>query len=119
MEKKRFLLGVKKGVIDTKGTEYYIWNENKLCSGSGGVLDTVIKKSDNIIDLVEVGDLVEYLLTTSKYKTKVDRVVSPRVTNHDVYLDLQNAVVSDNDIIIIYKRQPNGDYKRYEVNHNV
>ena len=47
---------MKKGIIDTKGTEYYIWERNKLCSGGGGVLDIILKTSDNILDLVEVGE---------------------------------------------------------------
>ena len=115
MELKRYVLGIEKGIIDTKGIEYYIWERNKLCSGGGGVLDIILKTSDNILDLVEVGDLVEYeLSTTSTYATKIDKVV-PCKRIEDKYFNLQNSLVPYDKVVAIYKLQPNGDYKRYEV----
>lgn len=54
----------------------------------------VKKTSDNILELVEVGDLVR---TTQKL------------------FEVQFSVLDYGKVIAIYKCQPNGDYKRYEV----
>ena len=61
------------------------------------------KTSNNILDLVEVGDLVEYVRYGDKETV---------LKQYDKYTD--NILQYDN-ISAIYKKQPNGDYKRYEV----
>lgn len=109
MELKRYVLGIEKGIIDTKGTEYYIWERNKLCSGGGGVLDIILKTSDNILDLVEVGDLTEQSYKGQNFLQRID-------DNFDLQ-KYEDDLKEGNGIyyVSIYKLQPNGDYKRYEV----
>ena len=63
----------------------------------------VYKTSDNILDLVEVGDLVE---------TKQNGILEIIGENFYVRTGVNLYLI---DITAIYKRQPNGDYKRYEV----
>jgi len=59
----------------------------------GGVY-TISKTSDNILDLVEDGDLIR---TTKKL------------------FEVQFSMLDYGKIVAIYKLQPNGDYKKYEV----
>ena len=115
MELKRYVMLENKEIKDTKNTEYYIWENNKLCSGSGGVLGEAIKTSDNILDLVEVGDLVEIHEMSGIYY--VDSIIIDeglRVftcdQKHGYWFDF-----NETEVKAIYKRQLNGDYKRYEV----
>ena len=63
----------------------------------------VKKRSGNILDLVEVGDLVE---------TKQNGILEIIGENFYVRTGVNLYLI---DITAIYKRQPNGDYKRYEV----
>ncbi len=129
MELKRYVLGIEKGIIDTKGTEYYIWERNKLCSGGGGVLDIILKTSDNILDLVEMADLVEVdylngLLNINGSEVRIHKIELVQLVVKDIsgktkiIIDMtedSNKTVKPECVIAIYKRQPNGDYKRYEV----
>ena len=69
----------------------------------------VKKTSDNILDLVEVGDLVEH----NEYEDELRKVVSNGL-ERTLYLMGSEYMFYEN-IVAIYKRQPNGDYKRYEV----
>lgn len=66
------------------------------------------KTSDNILDLVEVGDLVGCgrLIYTI---TDIDKW-------GNLTLNFEDIIESGNTAIMaIYKRQTNGDYRRYEV----
>lgn len=72
--------------------------------------DRLFKKtSDNILDLVEVEDLVGYRFWGEDYEhiekmTSEKRRIEKIAYNECWY-----------QILAIYKRQTNGDYKRYEV----
>jgi hypothetical protein len=68
------------------------------------------KNSDNILDLVEVGDLVE-----DKYNNilKVESVFIDSDGDKEYYCIFDTW--QEDEITAIYKLQPNGDYKRYEV----
>jgi hypothetical protein len=66
------------------------------------------KTSDNILDLVEVGDLVEAKAENEHVVVRVDRQ-----NNGTIYT--YNDFIHKHFITAIYKRQSNGDYKRYEV----
>lgn len=65
--------------------------------------------SDNILDLVELGDLVETPKDIQRVEIiEEDRYVLQHTRTHWI-------VISKINVIAIYKKQPNGDYKRYEV----
>ena len=66
----------------------------------------VLKTSDNILDLVEVGDLVK----GTQY-IWVGEVMDINDTEIETFMHLHWK----SEITDIYKKQPNGDYKRYEV----
>ena len=76
------------------------------------------KNSDNILDLVEVGDLVEIdndweilkVLIFSKKHNIVCMVHTSSNTEEYEFYDYRKK-----HITAIYKRQTNGDYKKYEV----
>lgn len=73
--------------------------------------ETDYKTSNNILELVEVGDLVE-----DTYGVTAMVVAFGLIGEDDVkifkccYIDILYE-----DVKAIYKRQPNGDYKKYEV----
>lgn len=87
----------------------------------------VYKTSDNILDLVEVGDLVGEKITSNTQLDcegfKGDDVRQVITLNDRLKPPMMNAIrfyynggaVQDEYIVAIYKLQPNGDYKRYEV----
>jgi len=67
----------------------------------------VIKTSDNILDLVEKDDIIEHhvygkMFVECKYIGMYD----------EIYINDYNVHYGT---VAIYKRQPNGDYKRYSV----
>lgn len=62
------------------------------------------KTSDNVLDFVEVGDLVE----TDGDIMNVQGIYVNKIS-------LCRDIVDKTEIKAIYKRQANGDYKRYEV----
>ena len=68
------------------------------------------KTSDNILDLFEVGDMVQ---------DNCDNVLKVTSVMHDTNGDKVFYCILDtweeDEVTAIYKRQPNGDYKRYEV----
>lgn len=70
----------------------------------------VKSSTDNILDLVEVGDLVELKGNDMFYVTSI---------NGDYFMENKDGLNrGSSHIIAIYKHQPNGDYKRYEVKTN-
>lgn len=64
------------------------------------------KTSDNILDLVEVGDLVSG--SQCIYASEVTRI-----DDKEIYTLIHCHW--KNEITTIWKKQPNGDYKKYEV----
>ena len=73
------------------------------------MVSQVKKTSDNIIDLVEVGDLVGYIFWGEEYEHIEKKIDTQHIEYELKYNDIRYKITS------IYKRQPNGDYKRYEV----
>jgi len=73
----------------------------------------VKKTSDNILDFVEVGDLVEdtYGITAKV----VDFGLSGDGGEDERIFKCCYVDILYEDVKAIYKRQPNGDYKKYEV----
>jgi hypothetical protein len=117
-ELKRYVLLENNKIYDTVLTRY-VAVDNVLFTyyfGSHDVRVGVIKKtSDNILDLVEVGDLVEINEMSGIYY--VDSIIIDeglRVFTCDqkygYWFDF-----NETEVKAIYKRQTNGDYKRYEV----
>ena len=71
------------------------------------IIGKITKTSDNILDLVEVGDLVELKGNDMFYVTSI---------NSDYFMNNNDGVNrGSSHIVAIYKRQTNGDYKKYEV----
>ncbi len=68
--------------------------------------ELIKKSSDNILDLIEVGDLVNTHWGIVELKEKY---------NDSKWIVSMNELIYNNEITTIYKHQPNGDYKRYEV----
>ena len=135
MELKRYVMLENKEIKDTKNTEYYIWEDNKLCSGSGGVLGEAIKTSDSILDFVENMDLIGCKVNNPFINNQVIYMVidnplflsdlvfflvngdkvwfrDSQYDDEEKYADIKRNGI---EIISIYKLQPNGDYKKYEV----
>ena len=89
----------------------------------------VYKTSDNILDLVEMADLVEVdylngLLNRNGSEVRIHKIELVQLVVKDVsgktkiIIDMtedSNKTVKPECVIAIYKRQPNGDYKKYEV----
>ena len=76
----------------------------------------VKKRSGNILDLVEVGDLVK-----PNYENRIYLVLNVSKTMLEIR-GVKHFVVEEKGIYIVencveyfWKLQPNGDYKRYEV----
>jgi hypothetical protein len=84
----------------------------------------VSKTSNNILDLVEVGDLVGIPLISNtqlhieQFKgLEVCQIITlkNRESNTLKRFYINGGAISDDEVVAIYKLQPNGDYKRYEV----
>ena len=122
MELKRYVQ-IRKEVFEVEevifNTDNYVQfkavNENHkrtIYKGDG------YKTSDSILDLVEVGDLVELdneweilkILRFSKNNNIVCMVYTSSSTEEYEFYDYRNKRIT-----AIYKLQPNGDYKKYEV----
>ena len=77
---------------------------------SSALTSDVKLTSDNILDLVEVGDLV----------MSDDYVGALKVlSNTKHYFRTYHAIVAKKNVKEIYKRQLNGDYKRYDVSEKI
>lgn len=106
----------KKYIIDLKDNRYSVRFNGEIYFNKGNKIvkiGNVAKTSDNILDLVEVGDLVEL-----KNDTRMVHIHNQRWL--DVFLSKVQEPEEDefkikDNIKAIYKRQPNGDYKKYEV----
>jgi hypothetical protein len=73
----------------------------------------VKKSSNNILDLVEVGDLVAH-----RFWGETESIIKEMRCETDINWHVKQDVVVSGEITSIYKRQPNGDYKRYIVGDN-
>lgn len=108
MELKRYVLLSNNTILDTNGTEYYLYEQNKLCGGGGGVIGTIKRSSDNILDLVDVGDM---LLRNDDFCYHI--IVTD--ISEDTFYGEHESIWRGNKISHLWKRRANGDYKRYEV----
>ena len=114
MELKRYVLFTDKMIYqyNKRSGLYHNMNEDKACVYGLNIRQELVEKtSDNILDLVEVGDLVklhrEHTLYVVKESKKVNIIVE------DMYSE--NQTVRKIYIQVLWKLQYNGDYKRYEV----
>ena len=113
MELKRYVLLKTKSIVDTQNDTNFIY-ELKLISVAylkkvSEVIDDLVEKSsDNILDLVEVGDLVEW-------KYGIAKVSLFASDNSGLICTSPHDWVEPQEVMAICKKQPNGDYKRYEV----
>ena len=87
-------------------------NGGRYRDESVDIIGKITKTSDNILDLVEVGDMVQ---------DKYDNILKVASVMHDTNGDKVFYCIFDtwqeDEITTIYKLQSNGDYKKYEVNH--
>ncbi|AUD65406.1 hypothetical protein BK011_06770 [Tenericutes bacterium MZ-XQ] len=130
---KRFVLLDNNEIIDTNNKyeecpEKWEMPDNYVCyldypkenALIGGLICTlsidmnrVKKTSDNILDLLEVGDLAGTLFTIGKEtELRVQQVMN---LNKPDRIHFHGGEVFKRDIVCIYKLKKNGDYTRYEV----
>jgi len=121
MELKRYVLTELHGIIDTtkvyddETNDYKIDNEELLVRHHSTTtvftsFGKVKKTSDNILDLVEVGDLVSH-----RFWGETESIIKEIRCETDINWHVKQEVVLSGEITAIYKRQQNGDFKRYEV----
>lgn len=117
MELKRYVLTELHGIIDTtkvyddETNDYKIDNEELLVRHHSTTtvftsFGKVKKTSDNLLDLVEVGDLVAH-----RFWGETESIIQEVFRIEDIL----NPIVNSGETKAIYKRQQNGDFKRYEV----
>lgn len=127
-ELKRYVLLNDNTILDVSTEIYYLRGENELYRDRPNACVVTVKigyikkTSDNILDLVEVGDLVEdEHLKTAKYSLPIvhtvleNDILSTALKAYNTH-SLHN-VIKEN-VKAIYKLQLNGDYKRYELKEN-
>jgi len=127
MELKRYVLLENKEIIKTNEKQYICTIDNCLYTKVDDWIDskvsgyTATKTSDNILDLVEVGDLVEdkdgaVLQFYEWWYHDDDKEDCPSwIRLGNPKRNVHTTRWYTNEIVAIYKRQPNGDYKRYLV----
>ena len=114
LELKRYVLFDTNKIIDTVLDDYIVTN-NQLYAYHFGSAEPIVanikKTSYNILDLVEVenGDAIGYRFYGSDYE-HLEKQSSEEYLKSTLSYNKKHYV-----IIAIYKRQTNGDYKRYEV----
>ena len=117
MELKRYVLDNQSKIIDTKKETLKGFTDERFSDcveNDGGVLYVVVKTSDNILDLVEKDDMLENqyhdmgVYVNFQYH-RDDEKGKPS------WVSLKGSRWYVSEVIAIYKKQPNGDYKRYEV----
>ena len=115
MEIKKYVLLDDKTIQECNEDKMHITSDNYLAMNSGMVIGKVLKMSDDILDLVEVGDLVE---TVDNRIIKVEEIEIHEEGSYPnekiLFTDLDETYYGS-EVKTIYKNQPNGDYKRYEV----
>lgn len=127
-ELKKYVLLNDNTILDVSTEIYYLRGENELYRDRPNMVVVTVKigyvkkTSDSILDLIEVGDLVEdkYLKTAKDSLPIVHTVLendtlSTAMKAYNTH-SLHN-VIKEN-VKAIYKRQLNGDYKRYELKEN-
>jgi len=94
---------LKRFVLTSHNTIYEVVDKKVLPIG---LRDNYIKTSDNILDLVEIGDLVvgqSYI-----YVSEVTEINNKEI-------GVFNYLFWKSEITAFWKKQSNGDYKKYEV----
>lgn len=118
MELRKFVL-LKNNMIYDLVVERDIEKFNMVRNGNQNVYG-VKNTSDNIFDLVEVGDLIGYKITPNSMleiagvKEEIAMVTILKTSRPNCF-GTNNGDVRHAETLSIYKRQPNGDYKKYEV----
>lgn len=96
---------------------YTLLHDNTIKTSDESIYINEVKKtSDNILDLVEVGDLVEINNMSGIYY--VDSIITDEDCLRVFICDQKYGYwfeFNETEVKAIYKRQTNGDYKRYEV----
>ncbi len=127
MELKRYALLNDNRVVEIYKKEKFGYSYvdeviNDIVCTRSILISDVKKTSDNILDLVEVGDLVE--IKDSPYLHRVYEQIYKGLNNQVlsfIYMTIHStgqyllSEVNKDVIISIYKRQSNGDYKKHEV----
>ena len=110
MELKKYVLFNNNEISILEELDSFYVKNNSLFLKNGRVwLGDFKKTSDNLLDLVEVGDLVEEVLICQV--TSIGHDVNSDITRFYYLL----GSIAWFDVKAIYKRQQNGDFKRYEV----
>ena len=114
MELKKYVLLKDNRVVEIYKKEKFGYSYvdeviNDIVCTRSILISDVKKTSDNILDLVGVGDLVGYRFWGEDYEN-IDKMRDEQNINNDIKYNGNGFV-----IVAIYKRQTNGDYKRYEV----
>ena len=109
MELKRYVLDTERCFIYDLTKEADVKKFEMISKFATHFVNGAYKTSDNILELVEVGDLVklhrEHTLYVVKESKKVNIIVE------DMYGE--NQTVRKIYIQVLWKLQYNGDYKRY------
>ena len=108
---KRYVMLEDKEIVDTRNNPIYHIAEDTLWHNSM-LQGTIIKQSDNLLDLLEVGDCVEF---ENKKKEAFIYHIPDKEAFNLVIDDISNSTKEDNAYVVaIWKR--NGDVmRRYEV----
>ena len=124
MELKKYVLLSDNIIVDVSKENYYLTQKGLIRYRENAVMQktlmgTVKSTSDNILDLLENKDLVE-LKGGDGNDNDVHMIVN--VINGDMITLDKLWIYKERDrdtIAAIYKRQENGDYKRYEVSEKI
>jgi len=99
MELKRYVLDTQRCFIYDMQNKYDVKKFEMISKFATHFVNGACKTSDNILELRETGDLIR--------------------TWNGILIELTERLIKEAlreiDIIHLFKRQPNGDYKRYEV----
>jgi len=107
MELKKYVLFNNNEISILEELDSFYVKNNSLFLKNGRVwLGDFKKTSDNLLDLVEVGDLVAH-----RFWGETESIIQEVFRIEDIL----NPIVNSGETKAIYKRQQNGDFKRYEV----
>ena len=141
MELKKYVMLNNKVIVDTTTEIYYLRGEAQLYRDRPNAcrvtvcMGNVLKTSDNILDLVESMDLIGCKVNNPFINNQIIYMVidnpifladlvfflvngdkvwfrDSQYDDEEKYADIKRNRI---EIISIYKLQPNGDYKKYEV----
>lgn len=99
--------------------KYTLLHDNTIKTNNESIYINEVKKtSDNIFDLVDVGDLVEKdndweILKVMRFNMDKNMVCLIHTSSNIEEYEINEY--RKKFITAIYKRQTNGDYKRYEI----